>query len=67
MKACVHLLHTSLQRQFVAGYSCSKMSMALTKYSMYFLLSEEREEELVESFEMFFPDSHVSSLTKHCL
>ena len=65
------LLHYESLRSLTAYESpetiCSRVLLQQDEHGIndiqhVFLLSEEREEELVESFEMFFPDSHVSSL-----
>ena len=65
------LLHYESLRSLTAYESpetiCSRVLLQQDEHGIsdvqhVFLLSEEREEELVESFEMFFPDSQVSSL-----
>ncbi len=65
------LLHYESLRSLTAYESpetiCSRVLLQQDEHGInevqhVFLLSEEREDELVESFEMFFPDSHVSSL-----
>ncbi|MEM8485654.1 MAG: hypothetical protein AAF564_08890, partial [Bacteroidota bacterium] len=65
------LLHYESLRSLTAYESpetiCSRVLLQQDEHGInevqhVFLLSEEREEELVESFEMFFPDSRVSSL-----
>ncbi|MBX2820272.1 MAG: hypothetical protein KTR29_11345 [Rhodothermaceae bacterium] len=65
------LLHYESLRSLTAYESpetiCSRVLLQQDEHGIndvqyVFLLSEEREEELIESFEMFFPDSHVSSL-----
>ncbi|MFK7844783.1 MAG: PilN domain-containing protein [Rhodothermales bacterium] len=65
------LLHYESLRSLTAYESpetiCSRVLLQQDEHGInevqhVFLLSEEREEELVESFEMFFPDSNVSSL-----
>ncbi len=65
------LLHYESLRSLTAYESpetiCSRVLLQQDEHGInevqhVFLLSEEREEELVESFEMFFPDSHVASL-----
>ena len=65
------LLHYESLRSLTAFESpetiCSRVLLQQDEHGIndvqfVFLLSEEREEELIESFEMFFPDSQVSSL-----
>ena len=65
------LLHYESLRSLTAYESpetiCSRVLLQQDEHGIndvqhVFLLSEEREEELIESFEMFFPDSQVSSL-----
>lgn len=65
------MLHYESLRSLTAYESpetiCSRVLLQQDEHGInevqhVFLLSEEREEELVESFEMFFPDSHVTSL-----
>ena len=65
------LLHYESLRSLTAYESpetiCSRVLLQQDEHGIndvqyVFLLSEEREDELIESFEMFFPDSHVSSL-----
>ena len=65
------LLHYESLRSLTAYESpetiCSRVLLQQDEHGIndvqhVFLLSEEREEELIESFEMFFPDSRVSSL-----
>lgn len=65
------LLHYESLRSLTAYESpetiCSRVLLQQDEHGIndvqhVFLLSEEREEELVESFEMFFPDSKVASL-----
>ena len=65
------LLHYESLRSLTAYESpetiCSRVLLQQDEHGIndvqhVFLLSEEREDELIESFEMFFPDSQVSSL-----
>ena len=65
------LLHYESLRSLTAYESpetiCSRVLLQQDEHGIsdvqyVFLLSEEREEELLESFEMFFPDSQVQSL-----
>ena len=69
------LLHYESLRSLTAYESpetiCSRVLLQQDEHGIndvqhVFLLSEEREDELIESFEMFFPDSQVSSL-RHLL
>ena len=68
------LMHYESLRSLTAFESpetiCSRVLLQQDEHSIsevhhVLLLSEEREEDLIESFEMFFPDSRVESLRSH--